>query len=99
MTTPPGVLRYAVRVGPLAAALGAPMMSVTAVAASRSMNVPAPRPTIITRKISALRRLYARSRDGEIIGAHDEAGGNGVIPWPVATRSTARRTIAVVCAV
>ena len=55
------------------------MTSVTAVAASRSMNVPEPMPTIIRRKISALRRLYARSRDGEMIGAHDGWDGSAIM--------------------
>jgi len=37
-------------------------------------------PTIMTRKISELRKLYARSLDGEMIGAHDGAEGIAVIP-------------------
>ena len=63
ITMPPGVLSIAVTDGPLIALGLPPMTSATADAASRSMNVPDPMPMIMTRKIRALRRLYARSRD------------------------------------
>ena len=98
-TMPPGVLRYGRNRRTVHRVAGSPMTSRTEIAASRSMNVPVPMPTIMTTKISALRRLYARSRDGEMIGAHDGPIGIATMLCARATRSMARRTIAVVCAV
>ena len=56
MTMPPGVFNHAEMAGPLTVLPScAPMTSRTAVAASCSMNVPVPTPTIIRTKMSALR--------------------------------------------
>jgi hypothetical protein len=66
-----------------------------AVATSRSMNVPAPSATIITRNTAAVRKPYTRSTDGATSGMRAGPDFIATMPACSATAVTPRCTIAV----
>ena len=86
---PPGVLSAAWMAGPLSPAYPFRAPITCAVAASRSMNVPAPSARIMTRKMVALRSPYMRSSDGATSGTRAGPDFIATMPCPTVTAAIA----------